>query len=84
MVEKAEIKQVDKLVINELENLVIKEKEKIVTASSQSGDVKSKEETIKEDIQAIYDLMAKNKNRIGSLSKKLKNAVIIVIICDKS
>jgi len=47
---------------------------KIVTASSQSGDVKSKEETIKEDIQAIYDLLAKNKNRIGSLSKKLKNA----------
>ena len=57
------------------ENLnAIKEKEKIVTASSQSGDVKSKEETIKEDIQAIYDLMDKNKNRIGSLSKKLKNA----------
>lgn len=57
------------------ENLnAIKEKEKIVTASSQSGDVKSKEETIKEDIQAIYDLIAKNKNRIGSLSKKLKNA----------
>lgn len=52
----------------------IKEKEKIVTASSKSGDVKSKEESIKEDIQAIYDLMAKNKNRIGSLSKKLKGA----------
>lgn len=57
------------------ENLnAIKEKEKIVTANSQSGDVKSKEQTIKEDIQAIYDLMAKNKNRIGSLSKKLKGA----------
>ena len=57
------------------ENLkAIKEKEKIVTASSQSGDVKSKEETIKEDIQAIYDLLAKNKNRIGSLSKKLKDS----------
>jgi DNA repair exonuclease SbcCD ATPase subunit len=57
------------------ENLnAIKEKEKIVTASSQSGDVKSKEQTIKEDIQAIYDLMAKNKNRIGSLSKKLKDS----------
>ena len=52
----------------------IKEKEKIVTTSSQSGDVKSKEESIKEDIQAIYDLMSKNKNRINSLSKKLKNA----------
>lgn len=52
----------------------IKEKEKIVSKQSQSGDVKSKEESIKEDIQAIYDLLAKNKNRIGSLTKKLKNA----------
>lgn len=52
----------------------IKEKEKIVTASSKSGDVKSKEEQIKEDIQAIYDLMSKNKNRISSLSKKLKDS----------
>ncbi len=50
----------------------IKEKEKIVTASSKSGDVKSKEGQIKEDIQAIYDLMGKNKNRINTLSKKLK------------
>ena len=50
----------------------IKEKEKIVSAHNQSGDVKSKEESIKEDIQAIYDLLAKNKNRIGSLSSKLK------------
>lgn len=57
------------------ENLnAIKEKEKIVTAQSQSGDVKSKEETIQADIQAIYDLLAKNKNRIASLSKKLKKA----------
>jgi len=52
----------------------IKEKEKIVTASSKTGDVKSKEEQIKEDIQAIYDLMSKNKNRISSLSKKLKDS----------
>lgn len=52
----------------------IKEKEKIVTASAKSGDVKSKEEQIKEDIQAIYDLMGKNKARINKLSKKLKNA----------
>lgn len=50
----------------------IKEKEKIVSASSKSGDVKSKEDQIKEDIQSIYELLAKNKNRIGSLSKKLK------------
>ncbi len=52
----------------------IKEKEKIVSKSASSGDVKSKEEQIKEDIQAIYDLLAKNKNRIGSLTKKLKDS----------
>ena len=50
----------------------IKEKEKIVTSSTKGGDVKSKEDQIKEDIQAIYDLMGKNKQRINSLSKKLK------------
>lgn len=50
----------------------IKEKEKIVTGSAKAGDVKSKEDQIKEDIQAIYDLMGKNKNRINSLTKKLK------------
>ncbi|MGE0567980.1 MAG: hypothetical protein AB7O73_08520 [Bacteroidia bacterium] len=52
----------------------IKEKEKIVTNTSTNGDVKSKEDQIKEDIQAIYDLMHTNKNRIASLSKKLKNS----------
>lgn len=57
------------------ENLnAIKEKEKIVSNASSQGDVKSKEDQIKEDIQAIYDLMSKNKNRISSLSKKLKNS----------
>lgn len=55
---------------------VIKEKEKIVTNSTQSGDVKSKEETIKEDIQAIYDLLNKNKMKVASLSKKLKDSNI--------
>ncbi|MGZ3893384.1 MAG: Cbp1 family collagen-binding glycoprotein adhesin [Bacteroidia bacterium] len=52
----------------------IKAKEKIVSGNTQSGDVKSKEEQIKSDIQAIYDLMTKNKSRIASLNKKLKNA----------
>lgn len=57
------------------ENLnAIKEKEKIVSNASSQGDVKSKEDQIKEDIQSIYDLMSKNKNRINSLSKKLKNS----------
>ncbi|HQQ94813.1 MAG TPA: hypothetical protein PLQ93_09675 [Bacteroidia bacterium] len=52
----------------------IKEKEKIVTAASTSGDVKRKEDQIKEDIQSIYDLMSKNKSRISSLTKKVKDA----------
>jgi predicted nucleic acid-binding Zn-ribbon protein len=52
----------------------IKTKEKIVTNASKEGDVKSKEEQIKTDIQAIYDLMAKNRARIASLSSKLKTA----------
>jgi predicted nucleic acid-binding Zn-ribbon protein len=57
------------------ENLnTIKEKEKIVTKNTTGGDVKSKEDQIKEDIQAIYDLMGKNKSRINSLSKKLKDS----------
>lgn len=56
------------------ENLnTIKEKEKIVSKISSGSDVKNKEDQIKEDIQSIYDLMAKNKNRIGSLTKKLKD-----------
>ena len=57
------------------ENLnAIKEKERIISKVTSDGDVKSKEDQIKEDIQSIYDLMAKNKDRIGSLSKKLKNS----------
>lgn len=52
----------------------IKEKEKIVNKASSGGDVTNKQGQIKEDIQAIYDLMSKNKSRIASLSKKLKNA----------
>lgn len=52
----------------------IKEKEKIVTSSAQGGDVKSKEEQIKQDIQSIYEMMAKNKSRLSSLNKKLKTA----------
>ncbi len=57
------------------ENLnAIKEKEKIVANVSSRGDVKNKGNQIKEDIQAIYDLMAKNKNRISSLTTKLKQS----------
>lgn len=63
---------------NEIQDNInqIKEKEKIVTSNTQSGDVKSKEETIKEDIQAIYDLLNKNKMKVAVLSKKLKESNI--------
>jgi chromosome segregation ATPase len=57
------------------ENLTaIKEKEKIVNTASKNADVKSRQGQIQEDIQAIYDLMEKNKNRIGSLTQKLKQS----------
>jgi DNA repair exonuclease SbcCD ATPase subunit len=57
------------------ENLnAIKEKEKVVTNASSKGDVKHKNNQIKEDIQAIYDLMSKNKTRISALSQKLKES----------
>jgi predicted nucleic acid-binding Zn-ribbon protein len=57
------------------ENLnAIKEKEKIVTNATSKGDVRNKGNQIKEDIQSIYDLMAKNKNRIGALTQKLKQS----------
>ena len=52
----------------------IKEKEKLIAGSTAGGDIKSKEEQIKLDIQAIYDLMGKNKSRIRNLNKKLKDA----------
>ena len=52
----------------------IKAKEKIVTNVSKDGDVKSKEDQIKNDIQAIYDLMAKNKANISALRNKLKTS----------
>jgi peptidoglycan hydrolase CwlO-like protein len=52
----------------------IKKKEKILSNQTSSGDVKSKEEQIKADITAIYELLGKNKARIGSLNKKLKSS----------
>lgn len=54
----------------------IKEKEKIVTGNTQGGDVKNREEQIKEDLQSIYDLLNKNKMKVAALSKKLKDANI--------
>ena len=52
----------------------IKEKEKIINKTSTDGDVKSKEGQIVDDIQAIYDLMNKNKQKLANMSSKLKKA----------
>jgi hypothetical protein len=57
------------------ENLnAIKEKEKIVSTVNTKADVRNRHQQIREDIQAIYDLMEKNKNRINTLTAKLKNS----------
>lgn len=54
---------------------IIKAKEKIVTASSKDSETrKSKEDQIVEDIQAIYDIMNKNKTRLASMREKLNKS----------
>ena len=53
----------------------IKDKEKIVTKNSSDSELrKSKEQQIVDDIQAIYDMMNKNKQRISSLKQKLEKS----------
>lgn len=53
----------------------IKEKEKIVSASSKDAETrKTKEEQIVADIQDIYDMMNKNKQRLASMRKKLNES----------
>ncbi len=54
---------------------VIKEKEKIVASSSKDAETrKNKQEQIVADIQAMYDIMNKNKQRLASMQKKLKDS----------
>lgn len=54
---------------------IIKEKEKIVTESSKDSETrKTKEEQIVADIQAIYNLLNKNKNRLAAMRTKLNNS----------
>ncbi|MFY9307987.1 MAG: hypothetical protein WAQ28_02940 [Bacteroidia bacterium] len=50
----------------------IKEKEKIISTSSNSELKKSDKDQVISDIQTIYDLLNKNKQKVASLSKKLK------------
>ena len=52
----------------------IKSKEKVIAVTTANGEVKSKEGQILEDIQAIYYLMAKNKQRLASMGSKLKKS----------
>ena len=54
---------------------VIKEKEKIVTENSKNAETrKTKEDQIVADIQSIYGVMNKNKQRLASMKAKLKDS----------
>lgn len=53
----------------------IKDKEKIITENSKDSETrKSKEEQIVADIQAMYDMMNKNKQRLAAMKSKLKES----------
>jgi hypothetical protein len=52
----------------------IKTKEKIISHDTTGGDVGSRKDQIKNDIQSIYDLMIKNKQRLAAAKKSLKNS----------
>lgn len=52
----------------------IKKKEKIISKDTASGDVANRKDQITSDIQAIYDLMVKNKQRLASAKKNLKDS----------
>jgi hypothetical protein len=53
----------------------IKEKEKIISTNSAGTEFKkSEKEQVMADIQTIYDLLTKNKQKVASLSKKLKDS----------
>lgn len=54
---------------------LIKEKEKIVTANSKDAEMrKTKQEQIVDDIQAMYDIMNKNKQQLAAMRAKLKDS----------
>ncbi|MCK9206551.1 MAG: hypothetical protein M0P66_05505 [Salinivirgaceae bacterium] len=63
----------------EIENNLddIKAKENLITMTVKDvEDQRSREEKINDDINAIYDLMQKNKEKVSKLEKQLKNAHI--------
>jgi hypothetical protein len=54
---------------------MIKEKEKMVTANSKDAEMrKTKQEQIVDDIQAMYDIMNKNKQQLAAMRAKLKDS----------
>jgi len=52
----------------------IKVKEKMIASDTAKGDVGSRKDQITSDIQAIYDMMVQNKQRLASAKKNLSNA----------
>jgi hypothetical protein len=52
----------------------IKKKEKIISKDTAGGDVSGRKEQITNDIQSIYDMMVKNKQRLAAAKKSLKNS----------
>ena len=52
----------------------IKDKEKIIGKDTAGGDVIGRKEKITSDIQSIYDLMIKNKQRLAAARKNLKQS----------
>ncbi len=52
----------------------IKTKEKIISHDTAGGDVGGRKEQITNDIQSIYDLMVKNKQRLAAAKRNLKTA----------
>jgi hypothetical protein len=52
----------------------IKQKEKLIISSARGEDAANKKEQIKADVQAIYDLMKRNRGNLAGLRAKLKTA----------
>jgi hypothetical protein len=53
----------------------IKSKEKIISTSSKGVEFeKSNKDQINSDIQLIYDLLGKNKQKVANLTKRLKSS----------
>ncbi len=52
----------------------IREKEKMIANDTAKGDVNSRKDKITSDIQAIYDMMVQNKQKLATAKANLKNS----------